>query len=130
MKKWTKEDIDNLYNLHKQGKDFKEISILLNRSHISVDKKCQRLGLKSNYNGINYKHDYKYTTYNWNLIQKEYDDGLTYRDISNKFNLTPQSISLAITNNNLKLRTSKEGIKLAWKNGKYIIVNFVNLNLI
>jgi 3-deoxy-D-manno-octulosonate 8-phosphate phosphatase KdsC-like HAD superfamily phosphatase len=64
MKKWTKEDIDNLYNLHKQGKDFKEISILLNRSHISVDKKCQRLGLKSNYNGIKYKHDYKYTTYN------------------------------------------------------------------
>ena len=41
--KWTKEEIDKLIELTKNGKNYGEISILLNRSRKSISLKAQRL---------------------------------------------------------------------------------------
>jgi predicted phosphodiesterase len=46
-KPWTKQDLNLLENLTKEGKTFREIAILLDRSPDSVDHKARRVGLSS-----------------------------------------------------------------------------------
>jgi hypothetical protein len=116
---WDEKEIEKLIFLHKNGKTFKEISVLLNRTVRGVEIKLRRLGYKSN---KSHKKN-KYSDYNWEVIQNNYNNGLSYRDIVNKFQLTPQSIKWAQQKKLLKLRSNSEGLKLAWKNGKFKIKN-------
>ena len=116
---WTQNEIETAINLVNSGLNFKEISLKLNRTQISVTKKLNRLGFYSPYNisQINFKFK-KYCDYDWIEIQTQYNNGLTYRDII-KMGLTPQAIQWAIQNDKLKLRTISDALCVAWKNEKF-----------
>ena len=119
MKKWDKGEIDIAVSMLKTNKSFKDISIRLNRSQISVNNKMRRMGYKSGYNAGGNKGNTKYVNYDWDLIQFDYNSGLTYRDIMLKYKLSTHSIIWARKNGKMKLRSKVESMKLAWKNGKY-----------
>jgi len=117
--KWTKEEIDKCIQLTSEGKSFKDIGILLKRSHYSVDAKMKRLKIKSGYTGHGHnKGKTKYSEYDWDLIQSKHDDGFSYDDIISFFNISPQSIIWAKKNDKLIFRSVSDGLKLAWKKGK------------
>ena len=63
---WTQNEIETAINLVNSGLNFKEISLKLNRTQISVTKKLNRLGFYSPYNisQINFKFK-KYDEENW-----------------------------------------------------------------
>lgn len=119
--KWTKEEINKVVSFLKEGKNFREIGEIINRSQESVTRKMHRLGYKAteiNYSTPN-KGSSKYVDYDWVLIQKRHDDGLSYEELSKEFSLSSHAIIWAKNNGKLKMRTNSEGLKLAWKNGKY-----------
>ena len=118
--KWTKEEIKLSIEMINEGKSFVEISQLLGRTQISVTKKLNRLGYKSGYSPSGcYGVDSKYSTYDWGLIQKQYDEGLSYRDLIEVLNLTPQAIKWGVDNHKMVFRSISDGMKLAWENGKF-----------
>lgn len=118
---WTNEELNLAINLIKNGSNFKEISNKLNKTHISVTKKLNRIGYKSCYKPSDKKGKTKYVEFDWIIIQKDYDSGLSYDDIRKKHSLSTTSIIWAIKNNKLKMRNQSDGLKLAWKNGKFKI---------
>lgn len=128
--KWKKEEIDLSVNLIKDGKTFLEIANILNRTQNSVTKKLNRLGYKSGYNkkveikylecGKKIEIKYcKYSEYDWDKFQKEYDTGFSYKDLIKNTNLTPHAIMWAKDNGKLTLRSVSDGMKLAWERGKF-----------
>ena len=58
----------------------------------------------------------KYSNIDWNECQSMYDNGMTWRELQKKY--PSNSISWAVKNGFLKLRTSSEAAKLSWKVGK------------
>ena len=118
---WTNDEIIIAINLIENGSNFKEISNKLNKTHVSVTKKMNRMGYKSCYSPSNDKGKTKYIHFDWLTIQKDYDCGLSYKDIRKKYILSTTSIIWAIKNNKLKMRSQSDGLKLAWKNGKFKI---------
>ena len=118
-KRWSKDDINKAINMINEGKNFIEIGFALNKSQISVNNKLHRLGYKSGYKPEHQKGKTKYDNYNWNVIQLEYDNGLSYHEILVKFKIGTYAIIWAKKNNLLKLRTKSEGLKLAWEKGKF-----------
>lgn len=117
--KWSEEDIKVAIEMIQSGRNFKEIGIVINKTHLAVTRKLIRLGYHSSYAPNSNKGITKYVNYDWNLIQNEYDNGLSYDEISNKFKLSSRAISWAINNGKMKFRSQSEGIKLAWKKNKY-----------
>lgn len=113
---WTQEILEHCILLLKSGKNFKEISIIIGKTHESVSKKLRRTG--HYYLDVN---PIKYSNYKWSVIQKDYiENKLTYRDIKEKYKLTPQSIQWAIKNNLLKLNSLKESLKISKFKGRGI----------
>lgn len=53
------------------------------------------------------------STYNWKLIQKDHDSGLTWKDLEAKYNISPETISKASKAKKFKSRTKTEAFKLA-----------------
>lgn len=53
--------------------------------------------------------------YDWNLIQQDYDNGLSYRDIENKYGPTQYTISKAKKRGDLKTRSQQEACLLYFK---------------
>lgn len=121
--KWSEEEIEKCIELLKLGHTFKEISKVINKSHDSVSKKMRRMGFKFwNYNSYadfaSKSGKTKYELYDWNHIQKSYDCGDNYREIIEKFSLTPNAIIWAQNNGKLKMRNLSEASKLARKKGR------------
>lgn len=116
--KWNKQDIDLSIKLIKEGKNFVEIALILNRTQNSVTKKLNRLGYNSVYTPKQ-KGKTKYSTLDWGEIQNKYDNGFTYRDLIKEYKLTPQAIMWAKENKKLNFRSGSDAIKLAWQNGKF-----------
>ncbi|CAK0751140.1 hypothetical protein CCP3SC1AL1_1830007 [Gammaproteobacteria bacterium] len=112
---WTETDIELAIALIKENKNFKEIGEILNKTQNSVTKKLNKLGYKSVYN----KTKTKYDKIDWVKIQKLHDDGYSYRDLIIECKLTPIAIKWGKDNGKLLFRNQKEGLKLAWKKGKY-----------
>ncbi|MCK4815032.1 hypothetical protein KA005_04620 [bacterium] len=54
--------------------------------------------------------------YDWNQVQKDYDSGLSYRDIAKKYGMSQQSIANAKKRGDMKTRTRSEGGLLRFKN--------------
>ena len=125
--KWNDIDINNAIDMLGEGKNFKEIALKLNKSQISVNNKMHRLGYYSPYDAGHDKDKTKYVDYDWYTIQKEYNEGLSYTEIKDKFKLSVRAITWANKNNRLMLRTQSEGIRLAWSNGKYPKSNKIGL---
>ena len=115
--RWIKSEIDRAVKMLNDGKSFKDIAEELNREHGAVSKKLNRLGYKSGYN--NNKGETKYSDYDWNLISKKYDEGLSYSDLLIEFNISTKSLTWAKENKKINFRTNSEGLKLAWKRGKF-----------
>lgn len=116
---WSENDFNYAIKLLYDGLNFLEISKIIGKSHISVCSKLNRMGYKSSYNGGSNKGQTKYHNYDWNLIQNEYDNGLSYNEIRFKFNLSTRALTWAKINNKINLRTNSEGLKLAWLKGKF-----------
>jgi hypothetical protein len=119
--RWTKEEIDKVFLLMESGKNFREIGELVNRTHYSVSSKMNKLGYKGteiNYSVPN-KNETKYSNYDWVEIQIKYDSGMSYEDLINDLNLSTRAIIWAKKNKKLIFRSRSEGLKLAWKNGKF-----------
>jgi len=118
--KWEDYEIKRAIEMIGQGKSFKEIGFDLNKSHISVMTKLNRLGYKSGYNQKERnKGKTKYKNYDWLLIQYEYDNNLSYEELLKKFKLSTHAVIWAKKENKLILRSVSEGLKMAWKRGKY-----------
>lgn len=113
-KKWADEELKSAIELFESGKNFKEIGNKIGKTQNSVTKKLNRLGIK-----YLDKRPSKYESFDWILIQEEYDKGKSYRDLQEEFSLTPQSIKWAKDNGKIKMRSNSEGKKLAWANGKH-----------
>lgn len=62
------------------------------------------------------KKNKKVKKINWIEIQKEYDNGLSYRDISSKYGISIQSIANAKKRGDLETRTISEATLLYFKN--------------
>jgi DNA-binding CsgD family transcriptional regulator len=116
--RWDEKEIEIALNMINNGKSFKEIANSLNRTHDAVTKKLLKLGYKSGFKPNFNKGKSKYYEFEWSLIQKCYDDGLSYREIKIKFNLSDRAIKWAKDNGKLILRNRSEALKVAWKNGK------------
>lgn len=117
--RWTKEEIELSSKMINEGNSFLDISKKLNRSHEAVTKKLNKLGFRSGYKPNNKKGQTKYSDYDWDVIQKKYDDGLSYEELISDLNLSARAIIWAKENDKLKLRTISEGLKLAWGKGKF-----------
>ena len=117
--KWTKEEIKIGILLLQEGKNFIEISKILNKEQVSVTKKFNRLGYKSGYNNRNKQKSYNtiYETYNWTEIQKKHDNGLSYRELLKQCNLSPHAIIWAKDNKKINFRSISDGVKLSLKKG-------------
>lgn len=116
---WSEEEIDKCFNLLKDGKSFKDIGEILGKSQVAVTRKMHRLGLKSGFKPNRNKGKTKYSEYDWREIQKEYDDGLSYSELLKKFHLSSYAIIWAKNNNQIKMRTNIEGLKIAREKGKF-----------
>ena len=53
--------------------------------------------------------------YDWDQVQKDYDNELSYRDLSAKYGMTNQSIANAKKRGDLKTRTRSEAAKIKLK---------------
>lgn len=126
--KWTKEEINLSVKMIGEGKSFLDVSKVLGRTQISVTKKLNSLGYKSGYSPSgNYDGGCKYSHYDWNQIQEDYDNGYSYQDLIKKLNLTSYAIKWAVDNGKLKFRSISEGMKLAWVNGKFKYSNKIGI---
>jgi very-short-patch-repair endonuclease len=56
--------------------------------------------------------------YNWQEIQKFYDQGMTWRDITNHFGVSQATISLAKKQGKFKSRNKSDSLKLGHASGK------------
>ena len=101
-KKWNNDDINRAIDMINEGKNFKEISLVLNKSQISITTKLNRLGYKSGYKPGCNKGQTKYINYDWKLIQLEHNNGLSYDELLNKFKLSTHAIIKEKKNNNRK----------------------------
>jgi very-short-patch-repair endonuclease len=54
--------------------------------------------------------------YDWKLIQHDYDNGLTWQGIHDKYGVSTAAIHLAYRKNRFKTRTKSDAIKLRHKN--------------
>jgi transposase len=63
----------------------------------------------------NYMKNKHANKYDWNIIQKEYDNGLSYRNLTAKFGVGSQSIANAVKRGDLKTRSLSEAGKLYYK---------------
>jgi len=129
--KWTDEDIKKIIELYNSGLNFKEIGIIVGKTQSSITNKLNRMGLKSNYQPEksfkNQPKGLKYQKINWKLIQDEYDSGLSYNEISEKFKLSSNAIIWGKNNGLIKFRSVSDSLKLAWKNGKYPKSNAIGI---
>lgn len=124
--KWTEVEIETCKKLLEEGKNFKEIGLIINRSHESVTKKLNRSGVKNR--EIDYKHPIyneryvsKYTSYDWDKYQVLYDEGNSTYDLINNYGLTSNSILWGVNNNKLKMRDRGEALRLAFSRGKGLL---------
>ena len=51
--------------------------------------------------------------YDWSLIQKEYNDGLSQRDLCKKYNMALATLDKAAKRGDISFRTQKEGVALS-----------------
>lgn len=125
--KWTEENINKAISLIEQGYNFRQIADVFKISQGAVTRKLHRLGYKSPFvSGAN-KGETKYVNYDWDNIQKKYDDGLSYNDLQKLFGLSTVALQWGVKNNLLTPRTQSEGLSVAWKKGKYGKSNAVGL---
>lgn len=104
--KWSENDLYLLKN-NIDYMNITELSLLLNRSEDSIISKMRKTNIKIKV----YKNKY-----NWNEIQKFYNDGNSLRDIEKKYGVSSGSIYKKIKNGILKTRTKSDAIKLSYKN--------------
>jgi hypothetical protein len=116
---WTESEINKSIILLNEGKSFKYIGNLIGKSQDAVTRKMHRLGYKSGFKPNRNKGKTKYANYDWDSIQEGHDKGLSYEELLKIFKLSSHSIIWAKNNNKLKIRSRVEGIKLAYKKGKY-----------
>lgn len=118
---WSDFEINRAIILINEGKNFKEIGRLINKSHVAVTSKMRRLGYKSPFNPNNPKNSHmgqtKYIDYDWKLLQEKYDSGLSQREICDIFNISSTSIYWAVKNSKFVSRTRSSAAKLC--NEKY-----------
>jgi hypothetical protein len=128
--KWTEEEVSLAIKLVNENKNFKEIGIIINKTHLSVTSKMRGLGIKSGHIHGKNKGETKYVDYDWDLIQGEYDKGLSHNEIYciYKGEISLRGLSWGVKNNKLKIRSLDQSIKLAWKNGKYKESNKIGLD--
>lgn len=128
--KWTEEEVSLAINLVKENKNFKEIGVILNKSHLSVTSKMRGLGVKSGHIQGKNKGETKYNDYNWVLIQAEYDEGLSHDEIYSKYKgeISLRGLSWGVKNNKFIIRSLDQSIKLAWEKGKYKESNKIGLD--
>lgn len=121
--KWRDELLNQVVSLHEQGKNCKEISLIINNKKTSsaICRKLNRMGYKGKSTIAAYKNGKyaKYMAINWVEIQNKYNEGIGYVGIIKIFKITTHAIEWAKKNNLLKLRTVKDGIRLARLLGKY-----------
>jgi hypothetical protein len=88
------------------------------------------LGVKSGHIFGGNKGKTKYSEYDWFLIQKEYDNGLSQEDICLKYKniFTLSGLYWGVKNGKLKTRDLNQAIKIAWKNGKYKESDKIGIN--
>lgn len=60
------------------------------------------------------------SSYNWEEIQKFYDTGKTWRDITETFGASQATIYLAHKNGKFKSRSKSESLKIGYSSGKII----------
>ncbi len=113
---WTNEELEKAKQLLYSGKNFKQISEILNKSHNCVSKKMRREGLK--FKNINRDVISNYLRFDWEEIQKFYINS-SYRAIQKQFKLSPQAIQWAIETGNLVTRNRKEAAEKRLKEGGY-----------
>lgn len=118
-KNWTNNEIEIVIKLNKKGKSSKEISFLIGRSHNAVDKKLRRLGYNSLYKNPILLTKIDYNEVDWNKIQNLYDEGLSWRDLKTKHNISELILRLGKKEGKLIFRTNKDAIKLAHRNKKF-----------
>lgn len=95
----------------KEGYSGCEIAKLTNKSDTTIRYWLKKYKLETNFKS-------KWYDFPWNEIQKDYDNGGTYRSIKKKFNLHPVCIAWAKKNSFLKFRSHKESMRLSSKLGR------------
>jgi len=98
-----------LENEINNGLSISEISKKYNLGKTTVRYYLKKYLLKTN-------KKRKYSVIDWSECQSLYDGGLTWRDLQKRY--PSNSINWAVKNGFLKLRTSSEAAKLAWRVGK------------
>jgi hypothetical protein len=128
---WKKEEIEVAINLFENGKNFKQIGKLIGKSQGAVTKKLNRLGYKYWDDDAvidretknvdlenNCKCKYKYLE--WESICKDYENGMSQRDLMIKYKLPYQALKWGKDNEKIKFRNNYEAIILAIKQGKML----------
>lgn len=106
---WNNDDLILLKSLINDGLSINDISEKMERTIDSIRKKAKRNNLVIP----------KYIKEpEWENIQKDYDYGLTYKDILHKYKLTPQKIISAQNLGYLKLRNLKDAYKKGIEMGR------------
>lgn len=117
-KTWDDADIKKLKELHENGLHFTKMVSILNRTEQSIYGKMKRLGLKSidpnKQKTINGKHISKYEEYNWELIQDNYNSGLTTDQICDLFKICRVSLAWGKNNNRFSTRSRVESNKITY----------------
>lgn len=104
---------NELISLYQQGCSAKELATKFNTTVGTIQWKMYKLGIKNKQNKIhtNFKYD-------WELLQKEYNSGLSYSDLIKKFGVSEATLTRASKKGTFKSRSNKEGNELACKQGK------------
>ena len=115
---WTNEEDAILKKLIEvEGKTNQEAADILEKTFSSVMNRSQRLKLE--HSNLNKKGNCIYKTYDWTTIQKEYNTGLSYPQMQEKFPYLNHSAFLwGAKNNKFKSRETAEQNKISFHNGR------------
>lgn len=116
---WNKELINYVIELIKQGKNYKEISVIINKSQNSINHELNRRGYKFGHINRKVKILKRLKSINWSDIQKQYDGGLGYRGIIKLFKISHNDIVWAKKKNLIKFRSISDAVKKARELGKF-----------
>ena len=47
--KWSCDEVNSILEMHNSGKSYKEMSMAINRTQVSISRKMLNMGYKSNY---------------------------------------------------------------------------------
>lgn len=115
---WNEEEIRLAILFNKKGYSFKDIGVKLSRSHLSVQTKLNRLGIKSSYAPGSNKGITKWSDFDWFSVQEYYNKGYSYDEIIENLSIPNSAVHWASKNGFLILRPISESLKLARLKGK------------